>query len=321
MLDPGLDPSLAARARALDVDWRQAWCGAGDDGVVRAWPASAATELEVDALQAHGSVRLTTVLEPGRAEPAHRAEMITEFRGGEHLTALVRRGDWWVIAGEDGYVAWVHDWVVAEAHDDGPWLGRFALPHGTLWIADHHAGAPLMMGTPLHRPDEDLVARTEWRLVRTPTGAVGWIEAEHIEATTDPSMAAVLRRSRSLLGVPYRWGGRSPLGFDCSGLVQFVFGLGGYALPRDASQQQHVGQEVPLERDAWERGDLLFFGEPADHVGIFDGKASLLHCRASVVKQDLDAIGPLMERLTSVRRVGARERVSRASGWIRPADA
>lgn len=323
MIESTVDPAISEGARSAGLDPRGIWCGHDADGVVRAWPADAARALGVDALVAHGRVRATSMLEPVRREPAHRAEMITEVRGGERLTGLLRRGDWWVIAGEDGYVGWIHDWVVAEVDDEavGSWLGRYALPHGTLWIADHHAGVPLVMGTPLFRPDTDLVARADWRLVRTPTGQEGWIPADTIEATTDPSVAALLRRARSLLGVPYRWGGRSPLGFDCSGFVQFVFALGGHVLPRDASQQQGVGRAVALDRDQWQAGDVLFFGDPADHVGIFDGRSSMIHCRGSVVKQRLDSVEALLERLSDVRRIGPTESVDAALGWIRPAEA
>lgn len=325
MIEAGVASSIADRARAAGLDPRTLWCGPDAEGAVRAWPADAARTLGVEAVSAHGPVRIISMLEPVRGEAAHRAEMITEVRGGEHLIGIVRRGDWWVIAGEDGYVGWVHGWVIADRSpaDDGDasWLGRYALPHGTLWIADHHAGVPLVMGTPLFRPDTELVARADWRLVRTPTGQEGWIPADSLEATIDASAAAVLRRARSLLGVPYRWGGRSPLGFDCSGFVQFVFALGGHALPRDASQQQGVGEAVAHERAEWKAGDLLFFGDPADHVGIFDGRASMIHCRGSVVKQELGAIGPLLERLTHVRRIDLAKTVDTAAGWIRPAHA
>ena len=249
------------------------------------------------------------------------------MRGGEHLTALLRRGDWWAIAGEDGYVGWVHDWVVGEDGDARRradverWIGRHRRPHGTLWIADHHAGEPLVLGTPLLRPDADPVERAGWRLVETPTGVQGWIPVDDVETVTDPSPRATLRRARELLGVPYRWGGRSPLGFDCSGFVQYVFGAGGVALPRDASQQQHVGEDVGLDREAWCAGDVLFFGERADHVGVFDGKRSLIHCRARVVKQPLDDVGDLMERLSCVRRVTPMQHATRSTLWIRTPDA
>lgn len=327
MIESGIETTVVVTLRDAGLDPRQAWVGRGDDGVVRAWPAAAANAADLPSLEAHGPVRVTSVLEPVRGEPAHGAESITEIRAGEHLTGLLRRDDWWVVAGEDGYVGWVHDWVIEDDDlfrrraDAERWIGRYRRPLGTLWIADHHAGQPLVLGTPMLRPDAELVSRADWRLVETPTGAQGWIPDDDLETTTDATPGAALRRARELLGVPYRWGGRSPLGFDCSGFVQFVFGAGGVALPRDASQQQHVGDEVGLPREGWQPGDVLFFGDPADHVGIFDGKRSLIHCRASVVKQPLDRLGDLLERLSGVRRVTPMRAVTTSTLWIREPDA
>ena len=327
MIDPALDSGLNEAARALDVDWRGAWIGPADDGTVRAWPESLASALGVAAVTPKGALRLTSVLEPVRSAPGHRSESITELRGGEHLTGLLRREDWWLVVGEDGYVGWIHDWVIASDDPDrraarvGAWIGRYARPLGTLWIADNHAGQPLVLGTPLLRVGADNVARGGWRLVATPTGTEGWLAEDEIETSTDPSSRALLRRARSLLGVPYRWGGRSPLGFDCSGFVQYLFALGGMRLPRDASQQEHVGEAIATDRDAWVAGDVLFFGAPADHVGVFDGKRSMIHCRASVVKQPLDDLAPLLERLSGVRRVTAAQTVATATLWLRPPDA
>lgn len=73
------------------------------------------------------------------------------------------------------------------------------------------------------------------------------------------------------IGVPYVWGGTSPNGFDCSGLVQFVYGLTGFKLPRTSEEQAKIGITVPYSQA--QPGDLLIYSysTPADHVGIFKG--------------------------------------------------
>lgn len=73
------------------------------------------------------------------------------------------------------------------------------------------------------------------------------------------------------IGVPYVWGGTSPNGFDCSGLVQFVYNLAGVKLPRTAAEQAKVGITVPYSQA--QPGDLLLYSYSStnDHVGIFAG--------------------------------------------------
>jgi len=85
------------------------------------------------------------------------------------------------------------------------------------------------------------------------------------------------------LGVPYVWGGSTPQGFDCSGLVQYVYREIGISLPRTSRMQFTVGAYIPPDRmDLLVPGDLVFFGYDGDpdrvhHVGIFVGGSDYLH--------------------------------------------
>lgn len=87
--------------------------------------------------------------------------------------------------------------------------------------------------------------------------------------------AQVVADAKQYLGVPYVWGGESPSGLDCSGLVQRTFADLGIDLPRVAADQQKVGTPVASLADA-QPGDLLFFGQPAYHVAIYLGNNQLI---------------------------------------------
>ena len=82
----------------------------------------------------------------------------------------------------------------------------------------------------------------------------------------------VIAYAEQFLGVPYVWGGSSPSGFDCSGLMQYVFHSVGVNLPRVSNAQQNVG--IRISPSQVQPGDLVFKGDPAFHVGMYigDGK-------------------------------------------------
>lgn len=76
-------------------------------------------------------------------------------------------------------------------------------------------------------------------------------------------------------GVPYVWGGTTPKGFDCSGLVQYCYAQFGYNLPRVSQDQQNYGTDVSLSD--LKTGDLVFWGRPATHVAFYIDGGYILH--------------------------------------------
>lgn len=84
------------------------------------------------------------------------------------------------------------------------------------------------------------------------------------------------------VGRPYQYGGTSPAGFDCSGLVQYVYRLAGVQLPRTTREQHAYGRAVDIA--SAEPGDLLFYsfgGHGIDHVAIYLGDDEAVHAPAS----------------------------------------
>lgn len=87
-----------------------------------------------------------------------------------------------------------------------------------------------------------------------------------------PAQIAVVKETMKYLGIPYVWAGATPSGgFDCSGLVLYVYDKFGVEFPHGATMQAHMGDSVPLSQA--QPADLVFFGSPAfyHHVGIYIG--------------------------------------------------
>ena len=105
--------------------------------------------------------------------------------------------------------------------------------------------------------------------------------------------------AQQFLGVPYAWGGASPAGFDCSGLVQYAYGQLGVDLPRTAADQAQMGQPVASLAEA-RPGDLVAFHDPVDHIGIYAGNGLMV---VAPKTGDVVKVQPVYETPTAIRRI------------------
>lgn len=87
---------------------------------------------------------------------------------------------------------------------------------------------------------------------------------------------SIVETALQYLGIPYVWGGEDPdIGFDCSGLVRYVYLQHGISLPHYSGYQFNMGKEV--DSNELQPGDLVFFGNPVHHIGIYAGNGYFIH--------------------------------------------
>lgn len=233
-----------------------------------------------------GICRLSII--PLRSEPSDRAEMVTQLLFGDHYEILKSDKDnkWIRIKIHyDGYEGWIdtkQHTQISESYYKQINNSDYKICTDTfanILYQKHQIniviGSILPISTnELFKMEEQLAFNGEAKSLsqRRDYEFINWV-------------------SRKYLNTPYVWGGRSPLGIDCSGFVQNVFRLSGYFLPRDTSQQVNHGKTVTFEES--QPGDLAFFSvqDKVAHVGIILEGHSIIHASGKVRIDQLAGFG------------------------------
>lgn len=268
-------------------------------------------------LEPRGEALVRSSVAPVYRRATMNSTLLTQYPLGSRLTLLTRRGRHWRVRGEDGHMGWVHT----------GYLVRGELEWALAWERAEGGDPVVSLGAQLLDEADRVFARLPWgaRVIQQaggrillPDGRTGQLgEGELVPADRlwdrfPPRGESVTRTARRWVGVHYLWGGVTPNGVDCSGLVQSVYWIHGVALPRDSDMQAEMGEEVTAGSD-WSglrAGDLLFFAEkgPVNHVALSLGGSHVIHASASnggVDLNDLAGERDLERRLRSVF-VGAR---------------
>lgn len=204
---------------------------------------------------------------PMLAEPHVSSGQVSQQLAG-HLVSIVEdQGDWLLVRGRDDYEGWMHrGYLVPPPNGEVEAAPRISL--GCVVRAPSGTSRALPLRA-LLGPEDHL--------------ASGEAIDERARARRFPPTAEAIGRSavELFVGTSYQWGGVTPWGSDCSGLVQSVFALHGLELPRDAWQQGRAGTDAGRDLLAACPGDLLFFSDRPDghitHVALALGERRIVH--------------------------------------------
>jgi cell wall-associated NlpC family hydrolase len=233
-----------------------------------------------------------------RSNPRHPAEMVTQAMMGMVVRLLKKHGGWYYAQLPDNYLGWLEESALKVTAEAGVESWRSARKVITTAIFTFVRERPSASSQPVSDAVagallKQLKSTGQWIAVELPDSRKGYIEQSsvdefsHWKKTRKLTPENIEATARSMMGIPYLWGGTSPKGMDCSGFTKTVFRLNGLELSRDANQQAAGGEAVETGSDfeKLKKGDLLFFGRKAgaerseniSHVGIYLGKKEFIH--------------------------------------------
>ena len=229
---------------------------------------------------------------PVRKDPSERSEMTSQVLFGEHFTL------------QEQFVGWVRIKMAYDAYEG--WVDQkmiTPLSERTYQKVEHAPSAVCTDIFNIIRINEEqttmLVAGSTlpcWRPYKKEFSInkeVFPMTGKYMYNQPDEARKFIIQQALLYFNVPYLWGGRSPFGIDCSGLTQIIYKQAGVFLPRDASEQVHLGTAFSFVEEA-QPGDLAFFDDEEGniiHVGIIWEKGKIIHASGKVRIDNVDQFG------------------------------
>ena len=228
---------------------------------------------------------------PCRKEASNTSEMVTQLLFGEYYSVL-ELGDGWlkIKIAYDDYVCWINfkqhtkisETTFIKLQKQDAIYSSELIQVITNKISK--TTFPISFGANLPFLNDKVLKIEEFEFT---------FEGQTTIANKKSTTSHLISTAYLFINAPYLWGGKNPLGIDCSGFTQLVYKLNGYKLPRDASQQVELGTALSFVEEA-EAGDLAFFDNEEGtivHVGILLSNEQIIHASGSVRIDKFDHYG------------------------------
>lgn len=237
----------------------------------------------------HGICLLSVI--PCRKEASNTSEMVTQLLFGESYSVLETTEGWVrILTAYDNYEGWIN--IKQFYRISEPVFKQLqsqqAIYSSELIQVIHDLGTgthfPITIGSRLPFYNNNKVSVDDLNFE---------FEGQVSGGSERKSAKEIISTAFLFLNAPYLWGGKNPLGIDCSGFSQLVYKLNGYQLPRDASQQVELGSPLNFVEEA-EAADLAFFDNEEGkivHVGILLDHERIIHASGCVRIDKFDHYG------------------------------
>lgn len=231
-----------------------------------------------------------------RSEPEHSAEMCSQLIFGDAYQVIEEQGKWIKIKTLDcDYEGWIEVQLFNSLHPDDveAYLSadKYQVTDYLMFIKEFESNVtfPVFMGSTFpFANDGMLILGNTIFVMDLPEPRVF-----PTHPTLSENQITLIQFASGFLRAPYLWGGRTPLGIDCSGLVQLAYKMIDISLPRDASQQVLFGNNVDFFEEH-QIGDVAFFDNEEGkivHTGLVCGKGKILHASGFVRIDTFDQTG------------------------------
>jgi SH3-like domain-containing protein len=243
-----------------------------------------------------------------RSGPDHAEELSTQALLGASLRVWKEEGGFYLVQSPDDYFGWVDDggFVRMDSSAYATWMASdraVCLQDYVFAYAEKNEASLKVTDLLAGNMVQILENQGDFTKIRLPDGRTGFVKSGFLMPlnawldSRQPDEEHIIAAAKEMTGRPYLWGGTSGKGVDCSGFTKMAYFLNGIQLPRDASQQVHVGEAVETDTtfQNLQAGDLLFFGRKATadqkekitHVAMYLGDGKIIHASDMVEVESL----------------------------------
>lgn len=231
------------------------------------------------------SAVVTNAVENMHSRSTSSTDVVSQALLGENVTILKKERnadgeDWYQVETPDTYKGWVISSALRFLKpDERPYTSSGKIFVVTALLANTYREPNVTKHKPVKVAPISAVLEVigerdaRWLEVNLPCNTRVWIQRGDGEVREAPmvwprtSLEDMVALSKRFIGLPYFWGGRSPLGLDCSGFVQLIYKMSGVPILRDADIQLEGSGLVEVVAGAEAAGDLVFFGSAKNKIG------------------------------------------------------